>query len=129
MTWKKRPTNARHPVNAMLNYGYATLVSELRGELVAQGIDPTIGMSHGTYRNNVPLVYDLMEPLRPVVDGAVLKFALERTFAPADFTINSIGACRINPQLAAAIAREAAPIGGAGDIVSRYLGAIGARAR
>jgi hypothetical protein len=29
-----------------------------------------------------------------------LEFALTHTFAPQDFLINKIGACRINPQMA-----------------------------
>jgi len=124
MSWQKRSENARHPVNAMLNYGYAMLVGQLRGELIAQGIDPTIGIAHSTARTKIALVYDLMEPLRPVVDQIVLRFVLARTFAPADFSINSAGACRINPQLAAAVAREMTTIDGAPEIVRSYLGCL-----
>jgi CRISPR-associated endonuclease Cas1 len=129
MTWRAGADNARHPVNAMLNYAYAMLVSQVRSELVAQGIDPTIGISHGTYQNRIPLVYDLIEPLRPVVDLAVLGFVLARTFAPGDFTINRFGACRINPQLATALARSVPTTDGAPEIVRRYLSVIGNRAK
>lgn len=100
MVWRKRAYNARHPVNAMLNYGYGILANEMRGQVVAAGLDPTIGIIHGTSSNRIPLVYDLMEPLRPLVDRTILKFALTHTFMPNDFAINRFGACRINPQMA-----------------------------
>jgi CRISPR/Cas system-associated endonuclease Cas1 len=56
--------------------------------------------------NPLPLVYDLLEPLRPSVDCKVLEFALAQTFTPSDFTINRLGGCRINPQMARALVRE-----------------------
>ena len=61
------------------------------------GFDPTIGFAHRREGNHTPLVYDLMEPLRPVVDRNVLEFALSNTFTPGDFTINKSGGCRFNP--------------------------------
>jgi CRISPR/Cas system-associated endonuclease Cas1 len=51
-----------------------------------------------------------MEPLRPVVDRKILEFALAHTFTPGDFTINSKGGCRLNPQMAKAVAREISEI-------------------
>ncbi len=100
MGWRKHGNNARHPVNAMLNYGYGVLRSKIRSEIAAAGFDPSIGLMHGNGKNPLPLVYDLMEPLRPVVDAKVLTFARVQTFSPGDFTINTSGACRLNPQMA-----------------------------
>jgi CRISPR-associated endonuclease Cas1 len=92
--------NATHPVNAILNYAYAVLESQVRMQIVADGYDPTIGFLH-TYNVDRPaLVFDLMEPLRPIVDRAVLIFAQSHTFHPADFTIRSDGVCRLNPEMA-----------------------------
>jgi len=106
MSWRKGGDNARHPINAMLNYGYAMLISQLRGQIIATGLDPSIGIAHGNSQNKVPLVYDLMEPLRPIVDRAILRFALSHSFAPGDFAINRFGACRLNPQLARVVAKQ-----------------------
>jgi CRISPR-associated endonuclease Cas1 len=108
MTWQRESNNARHPINAMLNYGYAMLISTVRGELVAAGFDPSIGFAHRREGNRIPLVYDVMEPLRPVVDRKILEFALAQTFEPGDFTINSKGGCRLNPQLAKALVTQLA---------------------
>ena len=94
----------------MLNYGYAILISQVRTELVSAGFDPSIGFAHRRSWNPIPLVYDLMEPLRPVVDRKVLEFALANTFTPGDFTISSKGGCRLNPQMARVVARAVAGI-------------------
>lgn len=95
----------------MLNYGYGVLKGAIQGETIAAGLNPTIGIMHSGSENKVPLVYDLMEPLRPVVDRKVLKFALSHTFAPGDFTINGAGRCRLNPQMAKVVARMATGLG------------------
>jgi CRISPR/Cas system-associated endonuclease Cas1 len=72
---------------------------------VAAGLDPTIGIFHGKARGQLGLVYDLMEPLRPIVDCTVLKFVQSNTFQPADFCITRNGVCRLNPQLARCLAK------------------------
>jgi len=41
-----------------------------------------------------------MEPMRPLVERAVLHLIDEVTFASADFSIQHDGVCRMNPELA-----------------------------
>jgi len=53
-----------------------------------------------------PLVYDLMEPLRPVFDRAILDIVQTHIFTPGDFTLVDTGVCRVNPQLAKCIIGE-----------------------
>jgi CRISPR-associated protein Cas1 len=96
---------ATHPVNAMLNYAYGVLESQVRMQMVAIGLDPTIGILHGNARGQHGLVYDLMEPLRPIVDRKILEFVQSRTFHRADFTLNNTGLCRLNPELARSVVR------------------------
>jgi CRISPR-associated endonuclease Cas1 len=110
MAWRKRSRQARHPVNAMLNYGYGIVACQLRTQIVAAGLDPTVGVIHERKDNPTPLVYDLLEPIRPAVDRAVLEFTMAHTFEPADFTINKWGGCRLNPQVARAILQQAVKI-------------------
>jgi CRISPR-associated protein Cas1 len=38
--------NASHPVNAILNYAYTVLQSQLQIDVVAEGYDPTLGIMH-----------------------------------------------------------------------------------
>jgi CRISPR-associated protein Cas1 len=107
----KRPENykAAHPLNAMLNYGYAVLEAETRIRLVADGYDPRIGILHvGRKREKQDsFVFDLMEPLRPVVDEAILNFVANNSFSAADFVLRKDGVCRLSPQLAQAVSRQA----------------------
>jgi CRISPR-associated endonuclease Cas1 len=99
---------ATHPVNAMLNYGYAFLECQVRLSIAAAGLDPYLGYFHTQWRERQALVLDLMEPLRPVIDGAVLSFVQSHTFSAGDVTLRDDGVCRLNPQLARQVAGVAA---------------------
>jgi len=74
--------------------------SELR-----DGYDPMLGILHDQRhkdKDRTPsFALDLMEPLRPVVDRAVLKLISNETFSGADFQLQSDGVCRLNPELRA----------------------------
>lgn len=54
--------------NALLNYGYAVLRSATARAVAAAGLHPGLGIFHRHPNNPMPLVDDLMEPYRPVVD-------------------------------------------------------------
>lgn len=95
-----RNRHATHPVNAMLNYAYAVLESQVRIATVSGGLDPTIGYLHTCRPGRAALVYDLMEPLRSQVDRLVLDFLRSHTFSPSDFISNTDGVCQLHPQLA-----------------------------
>ncbi|MBV9976628.1 MAG: CRISPR-associated endonuclease Cas1 [Hyphomicrobiales bacterium] len=95
--------NAAHPVNAMLNYAYAVLESEVRIQLVADGFDPTKGIMHEVRQGSSAFVFDMMELQRPRADRAVLDFLNVNVLHSADFTIGSNGVCRLNPQMARSI--------------------------
>lgn len=100
---KIKNRNASHPVNAILNYAYAVLESQIRIQIAVNGYDPTIGFLHNSREDRHALVFDLMEPMRPVVDKAVLAFIKSNVFTPSDFIIRPDGVCRLHPDLAAAI--------------------------
>ncbi len=96
-----RNRKADHPINAMLNYGYAVLESQIRLDVVAHGYDPNFGIFHGNYEERPSYVLDLIEPHRPEVDKAVLEFALNERFTVKDFYIRQDGMCRLSAKLAA----------------------------
>ncbi len=96
--------NATHPVQAISNYAYGVLENDVRTQIIVAGLDPTIGVIHGHYEEKLPLVYDLMEPLRPLVHRQILGFVAENVFDRADFTIRDTGEVRHNPQLARVVA-------------------------
>jgi CRISP-associated protein Cas1 len=92
--------NAAHPVNAMLNYAYAVLESQIRIKTIFEGYDPTLGIMHPGRDKSSKFVFDLMETERPKVDRRILDFLKKNVFDPADFTIRSDGVCRLNPDMA-----------------------------
>jgi len=96
---------ALHPVNAILNYVYAVLENQVRGQILAMGIDPTISYMHSSGNNRPALVFDLMEPARPVMDQKILEFVIKHTFSPDDFILNKNGICRLHPQFARVIVK------------------------
>jgi len=61
--------------NALLNYGYAVLRAIVARAIVGAGLHPAIGLHHHNRYNPYCLADDLMEPLRPVVDEAVYRYA------------------------------------------------------
>lgn len=117
--------NATHPVNAMLNYAYAVLESQVRISTVSQGLDPTICYLHATCPERAALVYDLMEPLRPLVDRLVLDFVCSHTFSPSDFTLSANGVCRQHPQLARKAARLTVSDASVQQTIMEVLGRLG----
>ncbi|MDR1774292.1 MAG: type II CRISPR-associated endonuclease Cas1 [Clostridioides sp.] len=65
---------AEDPVNGMLNYGYAVIAAMVNRLLLAHGFNPAIGIYHKYRFRSDPLVYDIMEPLRPFCDFILLRF-------------------------------------------------------
>jgi CRISPR-associated protein Cas1 len=96
--------NASHPVNAILNYAYAVLQSQVQIKAVADGYDPMLGIMHYDRDGAPAFVFDMMEPDRPKVDRAVLGFLKSEALHPADFTIREDGVVRLNPDLARHVA-------------------------
>jgi CRISP-associated protein Cas1 len=92
--------NAAHPVNAILNYAYAALESDIRIKAISEGYDPTIGIMHEGSDGSSKFIFDLMEPKRPNIDRLVLEFVRGHIFDPADFIIRGDGVCRLNPEMA-----------------------------
>jgi CRISP-associated protein Cas1 len=92
--------HATHPANAILNYTYGCLQSQVSIACAASGLDPAAGVIHTRRRGRPALAFDLMEPLRPVVDAVVLNFIQSQVFTRADFPVGSDGVVRLHPQLA-----------------------------
>jgi CRISP-associated protein Cas1 len=99
--------NASHPVNAILNYAYGVLQSQVQIRLVSEGYDPMLGIMHSDQESAPAFVFDRMEPERPKVDRAVLAFLKSEALHPADFTIREDGVVRLNPELARRVAQVA----------------------
>lgn len=98
--------NARHPANAMLNYAYRVLESDTLLVATSLGLDPFIGFLHADKKGRASLVYDLMEPLRPLIDCKLIEMIQSRSFAAGDFFLHPSGVVRLNPKLPKYVASE-----------------------
>jgi len=65
--------NATDVINALLNYGYSVLASEISKYVCGIGLDSYFGFMHKSHTGFQPLVYDLIEPFRWLVDYSVFK--------------------------------------------------------
>lgn len=82
----------KDPVNACLSLGYTLLHGEAVFAMHAAGLDPLIGVYHDLAFGRESGACDLVEPLRPVVDGWVWIMFRERRLRAEDFTEDK-GAC------------------------------------
>ena len=65
--------NATSPINALLNFGYSLLEAIVRKNILAVGLLPEVGFVHEIASGKEPLVYDMEEPFRNLVDESVLQ--------------------------------------------------------
>jgi CRISP-associated protein Cas1 len=90
----------------MLNYAYRVLESNTLLAATSLGLDPYIGFLHADKKGRASLVYDLMEPLRPLIDRKLLELFRSCSFTAADFFLHPSGVVRLNPKLAKYVASE-----------------------
>ena len=91
-TGRKNKTNSRNynasdEINALLNYGYAILESEIRKSINAIGLDYSIGFLHEVNQSRTPLVYDIQELFRWLIDVSVIQLLEEKKIKKSDFII------------------------------------------
>ncbi len=71
--------------NALLNYIYGMTYSVVESGIFAKGMDPFIGIMHADIYNRPTLVYDLIEPFRPVMDKMIIQQILKGNILPEHF--------------------------------------------
>ena len=91
-TGRKNKTNSRNynasdEINALLNYGYAILESEIRKGINSVGLDYSIGFLHEINQSRTPLVYDTQELFRWLIDVSVIQLLEEKKIKKSDFII------------------------------------------
>lgn len=96
--------SATDPANALLNYGYRLLEAEGRLACLAVGLDPGLGILHADLKGRDSMVLDVMEAVRPVVDGYVLDLFRARPLMKTDFAEDRRGVLRVLPPLTHRIA-------------------------
>jgi len=91
-TGRKNKTNSRNynasdEINALLNYGYAILESEIRKTINSVGLDYSIGFLHEINQSRTPLVYDIQELFRWLIYISVIQLLEEKKIKKSDFII------------------------------------------
>jgi CRISPR-associated endonuclease Cas1 len=105
------PRLAVNPPNAILNYLYAVLESESRLAAAALGLDPGIGVLHVDTPTRDSLACDLMEAVRPQVDGFLVDWITREPLKREWFFEQRDGNCRLMAALAVKLS-ETAPTWG-----------------
>jgi CRISPR-associated protein Cas1 len=97
--------SATDPVNALLNFGYSLLEARVRHAVNSVGLEPSVGFLHETAASKLPLVYDLQEPFRWLVDLSVVEVIAGRQLdRRADFLTTENFHVRLRPRAIAVLA-------------------------
>jgi CRISPR-associated endonuclease Cas1 len=88
--------HASHPINAMLNYCYIVEAGRLAKALAARGLCLSIGFLHSDKKGRNSLVWDAIEPLRPLIDAKVFAFIGAHEFARRDFPQSGYNVYRLS---------------------------------
>ena len=91
-TGRKNKANSRNydasdEINALLNYGYAILESEIRKMINSIGLDYSVGFLHEVNQSRTPLVYDIQELFRWLIDISVIQLLEEKKINKSNFII------------------------------------------
>jgi CRISPR-associated protein Cas1 len=82
----------RDPVNAALSLAYTIATFEAGAQAQRRGLDPMIGFLHAPSFGRESLACDLIEPLRPRIDGWVEGLFRERRMRREHFSSDPDGA-------------------------------------
>ena len=119
---------AERPVNAILNYLYALLEVEAVLACHVVGLDPGLGMMHADARGRQSMALDLMEPVRPLVDGWTLDLLAKKSFKKSDFAEAPDGQVRLlaplTHELAATMGQWRKAVAPWAEKVSHLLGEV-----
>jgi hypothetical protein len=101
------PRLAVNPPNAVLNYLYAILETEAHLAAAELGLDPGLGVLHKDRPNRQSLVFDLVEPVRPLVDAYVFDWLNRGPLRRNWFFEEANGNCRLMGEFASELSQTA----------------------
>jgi CRISP-associated protein Cas1 len=102
--------NASDEINALLNYGYAILESTSRKQINIVGLDPCIGFVHEIDKSKTPLVYDVQEMGRWIIDLSVIELLEEKKLKKSDFIVTENYHIRLKEQTSNMLIKKYNPI-------------------
>ncbi len=102
------PRLAVTPIHAILNYCFALLESQSRLALSVLGLDSCLGVGlHADTPNRDSLALDVLEPVRPQLEGWVLDWIMREPLRRADFFETATGNCRLMADLCVKLSQTA----------------------
>jgi CRISP-associated protein Cas1 len=117
--------NASHPINAMLNYAYTVEAGRLARALAARGLALQIGFLHSDKTGRNSLVWDAIEPLRPIIDARAFRYIEGREFKRNDFAQTGANTYRLERDIIAELLTKVslpqAEIDDAADFMLRII--------
>ena len=84
----------------LLNYDYAILESEIRKGINSVCLDYSIGFLHEINQSRTPLVYDIQELFRWLIDVSVIQLLEEKKIKKSDFIITENYHMRLEESIA-----------------------------
>lgn len=87
----------RDPVNAMLSFAYALLAKECTVALLAEGLDPWLGLYHQPRHGRPALALDLMEEFRTIVADSAVVTAINTGMVAAGDFVRTKASCAMKP--------------------------------
>ena len=118
------PSNrhATHPINAILNYGYAVTAGMIKLHAVIAGLDVACGSLHADNDRRDSLIYDLLELLRADIDKLLLGWAKTVTWRRTDFVVDVQGVVSLEPNLKRVVAEKVIKLDSkSSKIVRKYV--------
>lgn len=92
LSWHRRlPQVKPDPINLLMDVGYTMLFNLTDAMLALFGFDQYKGFYHTLFFARKSLVCDLMEPVRPLIDAAILTMYRRNIFVNKDFAISAAG--------------------------------------
>jgi len=70
--------NPADPFNASLNYLYGILRNQIETAVLSIGLDPALGVLHRDGYQLPSLIFDMMEPFRPIVDRILIQMIFDK---------------------------------------------------
>jgi CRISP-associated protein Cas1 len=88
LQWQSRIPRAKHDIpNFLLDIGYTYLFNFVSTLCTQLGYENTFGFLHADYYQRQSLVCDLMEPIRPIIDNALVNAYSRKQIKPEHFEI------------------------------------------
>ena len=104
----------------VISFMRTRLAGQVKRSTAVMGLDVAIGALHADSDRRDSLVYDLIEPLRPVLDSRLLGWAKGVKWRRTDFKVSVKGVVSLEDNLKRMVAAKSGGLGAEVDEVVRW---------